>query len=185
MCESEKAAGRLVPIIAALLLHAFLPAAASAQATERVGDLVTTSNGDSSSSTPLVTITQMDPLQVNFTLPESNLALLHKALVETGKAAQVFGFPLTGVNPGLHLFGATVKKGDPVAPGKEELIRILEGFGAAPDRLQSGDQGARCVSGQTAGQAFAGEKPAAGFWDRRRLKRRSSDIARAGSTIRF
>ena len=47
-----------------------------------VGDLVTTSNGNSSSSTPLVTITQMDPLQVNFTLPESNLALLHKALVD-------------------------------------------------------------------------------------------------------
>ena len=45
-----------------------------------VGDLVTTSNGISSSSTPLVTITQMDPLQVNFTLPESNLALLHKEL---------------------------------------------------------------------------------------------------------
>ncbi|TIP05921.1 MAG: efflux RND transporter periplasmic adaptor subunit [Mesorhizobium sp.] len=45
-----------------------------------VGDLVTTSNGNSSNSTPLVTITQMDPLQVNFTLPESNLALLHKAL---------------------------------------------------------------------------------------------------------
>ncbi|TPN81533.1 efflux RND transporter periplasmic adaptor subunit [Mesorhizobium sp. CU2] len=46
-----------------------------------VGDLVTVSNG-SSTSTPLVTITQMDPLQVNFTLPESNLALLHKALAE-------------------------------------------------------------------------------------------------------
>lgn len=45
-----------------------------------VGDLVTTSNGNLSSSTPLVTITQMDPLQVNFTLPESNLALLHKEL---------------------------------------------------------------------------------------------------------
>ncbi|RWM23717.1 efflux RND transporter periplasmic adaptor subunit [Mesorhizobium sp.] len=45
-----------------------------------VGDLVTTSNGSSSSTTPLVTITQMDPLQVNFTLPESNLALLHKEL---------------------------------------------------------------------------------------------------------
>lgn len=45
-----------------------------------VGDLVTTSNGNSSSTTPLVTITQMDPLQVNFTLPESNLALLHKEL---------------------------------------------------------------------------------------------------------
>ncbi|TPM38634.1 efflux RND transporter periplasmic adaptor subunit [Mesorhizobium sp. B2-3-4] len=45
-----------------------------------VGDLVTVSNGSSSTSTPLVTITQMDPLQVNFTLPESNLALLHKEL---------------------------------------------------------------------------------------------------------
>ncbi|TPL54745.1 efflux RND transporter periplasmic adaptor subunit [Mesorhizobium sp. B2-4-6] len=47
-----------------------------------VGDLVTTSNGNSSNSTPLVTITQIDPLQVNFTLPESNLALLHKALAD-------------------------------------------------------------------------------------------------------
>lgn len=45
-----------------------------------VGDLVTTSSGNSSTATPLVTITQMDPLQVNFNLPESNLALLHKAL---------------------------------------------------------------------------------------------------------
>ncbi|MFD2055583.1 efflux RND transporter periplasmic adaptor subunit [Mesorhizobium calcicola] len=45
-----------------------------------VGDLVTTGNGNSSTATPLVTITQMDPLQVNFNLPESNLALLHKAL---------------------------------------------------------------------------------------------------------
>ncbi|MGX5802405.1 efflux RND transporter periplasmic adaptor subunit [Bradyrhizobium sp. Arg314] len=47
-----------------------------------VGDLVTSSNGNSSNTTPLVTITQMDPLQVNFTLPESNLALLHKALAD-------------------------------------------------------------------------------------------------------
>ncbi|MEP6565175.1 MAG: efflux RND transporter periplasmic adaptor subunit [Mesorhizobium sp.] len=45
-----------------------------------VGDLVTTSNGNSSTATPLVTITEMDPLQVNFNLPESDLALLHKAL---------------------------------------------------------------------------------------------------------
>ncbi|WP_434723296.1 efflux RND transporter periplasmic adaptor subunit [Mesorhizobium sp. RIZ17] len=47
-----------------------------------VGDLVTVSNGNSSTATPLVTITQIDPLQVNFTLPESNLALLHKALAD-------------------------------------------------------------------------------------------------------
>lgn len=52
-----------------------------------VGDLVTTSNGNSSTSTPLVTITQMDPLQVNFNLPESNLALLHKALANPQQGA--------------------------------------------------------------------------------------------------
>ncbi len=68
----------------------------------------------------------------NFILADTPTGRLHKALVETGKAAQVFGFPLTGVNPGLHLFGATVMKGDPVEPVKEELVRILEGFGAAP-----------------------------------------------------
>ncbi|MER9135545.1 efflux RND transporter periplasmic adaptor subunit [Mesorhizobium sp. M0830] len=52
-----------------------------------VGDLVTTSNGNSSTATPLVTITQMDPLQVNFNLPESNLALLHKALANPQQGA--------------------------------------------------------------------------------------------------
>ncbi|ANT52462.1 efflux RND transporter periplasmic adaptor subunit [Mesorhizobium amorphae] len=52
-----------------------------------VGDLVTVSNGNSSTATPLVTITQMDPLQVNFTLPESNLALLHKALANPQQGA--------------------------------------------------------------------------------------------------
>ncbi|RWM23365.1 MAG: efflux RND transporter periplasmic adaptor subunit [Mesorhizobium sp.] len=51
-----------------------------------VGDLVTTSNTNSA-STPLVTITQMDPLQVNFNLPESDLALLHKALAEPQEGA--------------------------------------------------------------------------------------------------
>ncbi|RWQ21375.1 efflux RND transporter periplasmic adaptor subunit [Mesorhizobium sp.] len=52
-----------------------------------VGDLVTVSNGNSSTATPLVTITQMDPLQVNFNLPESNLALLHKALANPQQGA--------------------------------------------------------------------------------------------------
>lgn len=47
-----------------------------------VGDLVGPSSGGgaTTTSTPLVTITQMDPLQVDFTLPESDLDLLHKAL---------------------------------------------------------------------------------------------------------
>jgi len=68
----------------------------------------------------------------NFVLADTPTGRLHKALVETGKAAQVFGFPLTGVATGLHIFGAAVKKGDPVEPVRDELIRIIEGFGAAP-----------------------------------------------------
>ncbi|UVK36319.1 efflux RND transporter periplasmic adaptor subunit [Mesorhizobium sp. AR10] len=69
-----------------------------------VGDLVTTSNGNSSTATPMVTITQMDPLQVNFNLPESDLALLHKALAK----------PLQG--------GVTLTKdGDPTPIGKGTL----------------------------------------------------------------
>jgi multidrug efflux system membrane fusion protein len=44
-----------------------------------VGDLVTTANGNGQ-TTPLVTITQMDPLQVSFSLPEDDLQLVQKAL---------------------------------------------------------------------------------------------------------
>ncbi|MCF6112741.1 efflux RND transporter periplasmic adaptor subunit [Mesorhizobium muleiense] len=51
-----------------------------------IGDLVTTNSG-SSTSAPLVTITQMDPLRVDFNLPESDLALLHKALAAPRQAA--------------------------------------------------------------------------------------------------
>jgi multidrug efflux system membrane fusion protein len=46
-----------------------------------VGDIVTT--GGSNTPTPLVTITQMDPLQVTFNLPESDLPLLQQALAAT------------------------------------------------------------------------------------------------------
>ncbi len=69
-----------------------------------VGDLVTLSNGNSTTATPLVTITQMDPLQVNFNLPESNLALLHKALA----------------NPQQNAVTLT-KDGDPTPIGKGTL----------------------------------------------------------------
>ena len=65
---------------------------------------------------------------VNFTLTDSPTGRLHKALVETGKAAQVFGFPYPGRDMGLHLIGAVVKKGDPVAPVAAELTKIVEEF---------------------------------------------------------
>jgi len=57
---------------------------------------------------------------------------LHKALVETGKAAQIFSFGQVGYAPGIHLFGAVVKAGQPVEPVRDELIAAVEGFGKAP-----------------------------------------------------
>ena len=65
-------------------------------------------------------------------LSQAPTGRLHKALVESGKAAQVFGFPLTGTAPGIQLFGAVVKKGDPIEPVRDELVKLVEGFGAAP-----------------------------------------------------
>ena len=61
---------------------------------------------------------------------------LHKALVETGKAAQVFSVPLPGRYTGLQLFGAVVKLGEPVEPVRDELIRIVESFGENPPNAQ-------------------------------------------------
>ncbi|MGE5615535.1 MAG: insulinase family protein, partial [Bacillota bacterium] len=68
----------------------------------------------------------------NFILSEVPSGRLHKALVETGKAAQVFGYPVMGVDPGLHIFGAVVKKGDPIEPVRDEMTRIVENFGNEP-----------------------------------------------------
>ncbi len=64
----------------------------------------------------------------NFVLTDSPTGRLHKALVETGKAAQIFGFPYPGADSGLHLIGAVVKKGDPYEPVQAEMTRIVEEF---------------------------------------------------------
>ncbi|HYC37570.1 MAG TPA: pitrilysin family protein [Usitatibacter sp.] len=69
----------------------------------------------------------------NFILTQVPTGRMHKALVETGKAAQVFGFPLMGRYPGIQVFGAVVKKGDPVDPVRDEIVKMVEAFGdAAP-----------------------------------------------------
>jgi len=51
-----------------------------------VGDLVT-AGGGGTTATPLVTITEMDPLQVNFNLPEVDLPLLQQAIARPGSSA--------------------------------------------------------------------------------------------------
>ena len=57
---------------------------------------------------------------------------LHKLLVETGKASQVFGFGQTGFAPGLQFFGAVVKKGEPIEPVREALTQAVEDFARQP-----------------------------------------------------
>ncbi len=51
---------------------------------------------------------------------------LHKELVETGMAAQVFGFGWTTHDPGFIGFGAVVRKGQPLEPVRNKLIEIVE-----------------------------------------------------------
>jgi len=51
---------------------------------------------------------------------------LHRELVATGMAAQVFSWALQVRDPGLAIFGAVVKKGDPVERVRDKLIEIVE-----------------------------------------------------------
>ena len=74
-----------------------------------------------------------DPLAfASFILGQVPTGRLHKALVESGKAAQVFGYPLMGHDPGIHIYGAVVPKGKPVEPVRDEIARIVESFGSTP-----------------------------------------------------
>ena len=57
---------------------------------------------------------------------------LHKLLVESGKASQVFSFGQTGYAPGLQFFGAVVKKGEPVEPVRDALVEAVEGLAKQP-----------------------------------------------------
>lgn len=49
-----------------------------------IGDLVTAGGTTGTGATPLVTITEMDPLRVSFNLPEADLGLLQQALAKPG-----------------------------------------------------------------------------------------------------
>lgn len=51
---------------------------------------------------------------------------LHKELVQTGLAAQVFAYTLATKDPGAVMFGAVVKKGDPIDRTREKLVELVE-----------------------------------------------------------
>jgi zinc protease len=57
---------------------------------------------------------------------------LHKLLVDSGMASEVFAFPQTGFAPGLQMFGAVVKKGTPIEPVRAALTDAVEGFTKHP-----------------------------------------------------
>lgn len=59
-------------------------------------------------------------------LADSPRGRLYKALVETGMATQVFGWPISTRDPGFVMFGAMVKKGDDVESVKNKLIETIE-----------------------------------------------------------
>ncbi|MBA5636986.1 insulinase family protein [Duganella sp. LX20W] len=74
-----------------------------------------------------------DPLSfMSEILGDTPTGRLHKALVETGMAAEVFSFGQTGYAPGLEVIGAVVKVGQPVEPVRDALIAAVENFAKTP-----------------------------------------------------
>lgn len=59
-------------------------------------------------------------------LADSPRGRLYKALVETGMATQVFGWPMSTRDPGFVMFGAMVKKGDDLESVKNKLVETIE-----------------------------------------------------------
>jgi zinc protease len=57
---------------------------------------------------------------------------LHKSLVESGMASQVFAFGQTGYAPGLEYIGAVVKKDAPIEPVRAALTQAVESFATEP-----------------------------------------------------
>ncbi len=73
---------------------------------------------------------------------------LHKQLVLTGKATQVFGYGLTGYAPGLQMIGAVVKLGEPVEPVRAALTAAVEDFANTPPTKEEMDRVRRDFANQ-------------------------------------
>jgi zinc protease len=57
---------------------------------------------------------------------------LHKLLIDSGMASQVFAYGQTGYAPGLQIFGAVVKKGDSVDKVAATMTQAIEHFAEQP-----------------------------------------------------
>ncbi|MDL2355981.1 MAG: pitrilysin family protein [Pseudomonadota bacterium] len=59
-------------------------------------------------------------------------ARLHKLLIDSGMASEVYAYGQTGYAPGLQLFGAVVKKGAPIEPVRAAMTAAVEEFARHP-----------------------------------------------------
>jgi zinc protease len=57
---------------------------------------------------------------------------LHKALIETGKAASVFGYERQQREAGAAFFGASVRQDAPIEAAREALLTTIEGVATQP-----------------------------------------------------
>jgi zinc protease len=73
---------------------------------------------------------------------------LHKQLVETGLAAQVFSQDLSGMAPGLQMIGAILKKDAPIEPVRDALIAAVEDFYQHPPTAEEMDRVRRSDANQ-------------------------------------
>ena len=73
---------------------------------------------------------------------------LHKLLVQSGKASQVFSHSIGGVDPGLEIIGAVVKKGDPIEPVRDALFAAIEDFHNHPPSADELDRVKRDTANQ-------------------------------------
>ncbi|WP_426110772.1 M16 family metallopeptidase [Massilia sp. PWRC2] len=61
---------------------------------------------------------------------------LHKLLIDSGMASDVFSFGQTGYAPGLQVFGAVVKKGDRLDKVAAVMRQAIENFAAQPPTVE-------------------------------------------------
>ena len=74
---------------------------------------------------------------------------LHKQLVDSGKATQVFSYGVNGFAPGLQVIGAVVKLGTPVEPVRDALIAAIEDFHKTPPTAEEMERVRRSYANQS------------------------------------
>ncbi|MDB5959790.1 MAG: pseudouridine synthase [Massilia sp.] len=73
---------------------------------------------------------------------------LHKLLIDSGMASQVFSFGQTGYAPGLQVFGAVVKKGDAADKVAAAMTGAIENFAAKPPTTEEMERVRRNINNE-------------------------------------